>query len=214
MTTDFGYAVFVASWMTHAVPAAMHIACMYAHHVVQPSGPLIQHAANNAMVGDSKGWDAFGLSKAPLPPGLTTWLTRLTAYMDFYITYYIQHKRRLHSGEAPVGSAMTTTDVGWCRWFHLLQQNTSCVPLVSLRDMNNKELPLCKPPADFNTPVLVVIGSNDAVVDLEAAKETAQHYGQQDVVELPDIAHDLMLVSATSASPCEVGCCHPQDFFC
>ena len=70
--------------------------------------------------------------------------------------------------------------------------------------MNKKELPLCKPPAEFNTPILVVIGSNDAVVDLEAARETAQHYGQQDVLELPDIAHDLMLVSATSAPPSEV----------
>lgn len=128
---------------------------------------------------------------------------------------YYQHKKRLHFGEAPVGSAKTTTtDVGWCRWFHLLQQNTSRVPLVSLRDMNKKELPLCKSPADFNTPVLVVIGSNDAVVDLEAARETAQHYGQQNVVELPDIAHDLMLVSTTPASPCEVGCCCPQDCFC
>lgn len=90
--------------------------------------------------------------------------------------------------------------VGQCRWFDLLQQNTSPAPLVSLRDMNKNELPLCKPPADFTTPVLVVVGSNDAVVDMEAAWETAEHYGQQDVMELPDTAHDVMLVRTSSLS--------------
>lgn len=85
-----------------------------------------------------------------------------------------------------------------CRWFKLLQQNISPVPLVNLRDLNKSELPLSKPPADFDTPVLVVIGSNDAVVDLEAARETADHFGQKEVVQLPDLAHDLMLVPSHS----------------
>lgn len=64
MTTEFGYAVFTALWMTHAMPAAMHTACMYVHHVLRPSGPLIQHSDDDAKVGGSKGWDAFSLFKA------------------------------------------------------------------------------------------------------------------------------------------------------
>lgn len=90
----------------------------------------------------------------------------------------------------------------WCRWFSLLQQNTSPVPLVSLNHVNKHELPLVRPPTDFGTPVLVVVGDKDLVVDLEAAQETAEHFGQHDVVQLPGIAHDLMLVRLRPGSYC------------
>ena len=60
--------------------------------------------------------------------------------------------------------------------------------------MNKHELPLATPPPGFRTPVLTMVGDQDLVVDVEAARETAQHFGQGEAVELEGIAHDLMLV--------------------
>ena len=60
--------------------------------------------------------------------------------------------------------------------------------------MNKHELPLPTPPPGFSTPVLTVVGDQDLVVDVEAAQETAQHFGQAEAVELEGVAHDLMLV--------------------
>ncbi|DBA79268.1 TPA: hypothetical protein ACH3X1_009080 [Trebouxia sp. C0004] len=79
------------------------------------------------------------------------------------------------------------------RWFKLLQDNMSSVQLVDLGYMNKHELPMPRPLPDFITPVLVMVGDHDVVVDVEAARETAQHFGQAEAVELQGVAHDLML---------------------
>ncbi|KAL0034438.1 hypothetical protein WJX79_002369 [Trebouxia sp. C0005] len=79
------------------------------------------------------------------------------------------------------------------RWFKLLQDNMSPVQLVDLAYMNKHELPMPKPLPGFSTPVLVMVGDQDVVVDVEAAQETAQHFGQAEAVELQGAAHDLML---------------------
>ena len=84
------------------------------------------------------------------------------------------------------------------RWFKLLQDNMSPVQLVDLGYMNKHELPIPRPLPDFSTPVLVMVGDQDVVVDVEAARETAQHFGQAEAVELQGVAHDLMLVSVCS----------------
>jgi len=84
------------------------------------------------------------------------------------------------------------------RWFKLLQDNMSPVQLVDLGYMNKHELPMPRPPPGFSTPVLVMVGDQDVVVDVEAARETAQHFGQAEAVELQGVAHDLMLVSVCS----------------
>ena len=84
------------------------------------------------------------------------------------------------------------------RWFKLLQDNMSPVQLVDLGYMNKHELPMPKPLVGFSTPVLVMVGDQDVVVDAEAARETAQHFGQAEAVELQGVAHDLMLVSICS----------------
>lgn len=84
------------------------------------------------------------------------------------------------------------------RWFKLLQDNMSPVQLVDLGYMNKHELPMPRPPPGFSTPVLVMVGDQDVVVDVEAAQETAQHFGQAEAVELQGVAHDLMLVSVCS----------------
>lgn len=86
------------------------------------------------------------------------------------------------------------TDGAVARWFKLLQDNISPVQLVDLSHMNKHELPLPTPPPGFSTPVLTMVGDQDLVVDVEAARETAQHFGQAEAVELEGIAHDLMLV--------------------
>ena len=70
----------------------------------------------------------------------------------------------------------------------------SPVQLVDFRELNKQELPLQKPGPDFSTPVLALCGDQDVVVDLEAAEETAAHFGQGSAVELKGMAHDLMLV--------------------
>ncbi|KAA6422904.1 MAG: hypothetical protein FRX49_06894 [Trebouxia sp. A1-2] len=69
----------------------------------------------------------------------------------------------------------------------------SPVQLVDLAYMNKHELPMPKPLPGFSTPVLVMVGDQDVVVDVEAAQETAQHFGQAEAVELQGAAHDLML---------------------
>lgn len=74
----------------------------------------------------------------------------------------------------------------------------SPVQLVDLAYMNKHELPMPKPLPGFSTPVLVMVGDQDVVVDVEAAQETAQHFGQAEAVELQGAAHDLMLVSVCS----------------
>ena len=74
----------------------------------------------------------------------------------------------------------------------------SPVQLVDLGYMNKHELPMPKPPVGFSTPVLVMVGDQDVVVDTEAARETAQHFGQAEAVELQGVAHDFMLVSICS----------------
>ena len=74
----------------------------------------------------------------------------------------------------------------------------SPVQLVDLGYMNKHELPMPKPLVGFSTPVLVMVGDQDVVVDAEAARETAQHFGQAEAVELQGVAHDFMLVSICS----------------
>ncbi len=91
------------------------------------------------------------------------------------------------------------------RWFKLLQDNMSPVQLVGLSYMNKHELPMPTPPPSFNTPVLVMVGDQDVVVDVDAARETAQHFGQSDAIELQGVAHDLMLVSVCSGT--QTHCC-------
>ncbi len=81
----------------------------------------------------------------------------------------------------------------------------SPVQLVDLGYMNKHELPMPKPLPDFSTPVLVMVGDQDVVVDVEAARETAQHFGQAEAVELQGVAHDLMLVSIYSGI--QTHCC-------
>ena len=71
----------------------------------------------------------------------------------------------------------------------------SPVQLCDLSYMNKHELPIQKPPAGFATPVLSLVGDKDFVVDIPAADETAQHFGEAKAVHLRDTAHDLMLVS-------------------
>lgn len=70
----------------------------------------------------------------------------------------------------------------------------SPVQLVDFRELNKQELPLQRPGPDFSTPVLALCGDQDVVVDLEAAEETAAHFGQGSAIELKGMAHDLMLV--------------------
>lgn len=70
----------------------------------------------------------------------------------------------------------------------------SPVQLVDLRQLSKQELPLQRPGPDFSTPVLALVGNQDLVVDVEAAEETAAHFGQGKAVELKGLAHDLMLV--------------------
>ncbi len=91
------------------------------------------------------------------------------------------------------------------RWFKLLQDNMSPVQLVDLSYMNKHELPMPPPPPNFSTPVLVMVGDEDVVVDVEAARETAQHLGQSEAIELQGVAHDLMLVSICSGI--QTHCC-------
>ena len=91
------------------------------------------------------------------------------------------------------------------RWFKLLQESMSPVQLVDLSYMNKHELPMPKPLSSFSTPVLVMVGDQDVVVDVEAARETAQHFGQSEAFELQGIAHDLMLVSVCSGT--QTHCC-------
>jgi len=91
------------------------------------------------------------------------------------------------------------------RWFKLLQHNMSPVQLVDLGYMNKHELPMPRPLPSFSTPVLVMVGDQDVVVDVEAARETAQHFGQAEAVELQGVAHDLMLVSFYSGI--QTQCC-------
>lgn len=79
------------------------------------------------------------------------------------------------------------------QWFKLLQDNMSPVQLCDLSYMTKHELPIQKPPDGFNTPVLSLVGDQDFVVDVEAADETAQHFGEDKAVALKDAAHDLML---------------------
>ncbi|KAL3137783.1 hypothetical protein ABBQ38_005042 [Trebouxia sp. C0009 RCD-2024] len=83
------------------------------------------------------------------------------------------------------------------RYFQLLQTNMSPVQLVDFRELNKQELPLQRPGPDFSTPVLALCGDQDVVVDLEAAEETAAHFGQGSAIELKGMAHDLMLLVAS-----------------
>ena len=86
------------------------------------------------------------------------------------------------------------------RWFKLLQDNMSPVQLCDLSYMTKHELPIQRPPDGFTTPVLSLVGDQDFVVDVEAADETAQHFGEAKAVALKDAAHDLMLVRASTTS--------------
>lgn len=81
------------------------------------------------------------------------------------------------------------------RWFKRLQDNISPVQLIDLSHMNKHELPLPRPRPGFSTPVLTVVGDQD----VEAAEETARHFGQAEAVELKGVAHDLMMVRLTTA---------------
>ena len=77
----------------------------------------------------------------------------------------------------------------------------SSVQLCDGSYMNKHELPIQRPPAEFVTPVLSLVGDKDFVVDIPAADETAQHFGEAKAVHLKDMAHDLMLVSIPLALP-------------
>lgn len=101
----------------------------------------------------------------------------------------------LHDGV--LESAISLTVEQERRWFQLLQHNMSPVPLVDFRHANKDELPLCPPQKGFRSPVLSVVGSNDEIVDCQAAQETAALYGQGEFLQLPDTAHDIMLVSCS-----------------
>lgn len=90
---------------------------------------------------------------------------------------------------------LLTTRLPVARYYQLLQENMSPVQLVDLRELNKQELPLQFPGPDFSTPVLALCGDQDVVVDLEAAEETAAHFGQGGAIELKGLAHDIMLVS-------------------
>ena len=60
--------------------------------------------------------------------------------------------------------------------------------------MNKREVPLPPAPPHLNTPVLTLVGDQDAIVDFQAAEETAQHFGHAEAIELKGVAHDIMLV--------------------
>ena len=86
----------------------------------------------------------------------------------------------------------------------------SPIPLVDFRHASKDELPFPKPSPDFRTPVLSLVGSNDEIVDWEAAQESAALYGKQEAVQLPDTAHDLMLVSYSATVMHEHAIFQPQ----
>ncbi len=79
-----------------------------------------------------------------------------------------------------------------CRYQELFRREAGQVPVVDVKALNSN-LPLPQP-LKLSCPVLVLGCSNDRIVDAEGVAETAAHFGTEPVI-LPDLAHDLMLVS-------------------
>ena len=78
------------------------------------------------------------------------------------------------------------------RYQQLFRKEAGQVPVVDVKTLNSN-LPLPQP-QKLSCPVLVLGCSNDRIVDAEGVAETAAHFRTKPVI-LPDLAHDLMLVS-------------------
>lgn len=77
------------------------------------------------------------------------------------------------------------------RYLGLLKQHASPIPVVNVwRMWNEIPLPDAKPGLP---PVLVMGGDRDLILDKQALKDTAAHFGTEAVI-MPDMAHDCMLV--------------------
>ena len=66
-----------------------------------------------------------------------------------------------------------------------------------------KEVPLPLPPGN-HPPAFVLGGDQDVIVDIQALEESAEVYGVKPVI-LENVAHDIMLVSATIIFLCMLG---------
>ena len=88
-----------------------------------------------------------------------------------------------------------------CRIHRTLNETQPTEPLVYLSRLA-QEVPLPQLPASRGTlPVLVLGGEDDAFLDPEGCRETADWVHADQLVMVPGIAHDMMLVSPACA-PC------------
>ena len=107
-----------------------------------------------------------------------------------------------------VQAGLTGLD-GLCRYQQLFRQQEAQVPVVDVRSLNsNLPLPM---PTGLDCPVLVLGCSKDRIVDGEGVAETAAHFGAHPIM-LPDVAHDLMLVSPGYQTSQEQTCLNKASF--